>query len=137
MEKGLETTGNELITRSGNDDMLLNIFNQLPNLVPATVADTKEYLELEQGELVRVMFIGITELPSTRPENEGVMVPTAMFVTAERKKVYSMSKVLVGTCIEENYTKGQPLEIVRVKDKKNKKGDTFHRFEVTRLVLAK
>jgi hypothetical protein len=123
---------NELISKGQTDyNAVMEIFNQLESLETAPIADTKSYLEMQVGESKRVMFFGTGQLPN----EEGVMIDAAIFLSTEKELIYSMAKVLVSVCIENNYQKTQPLLIERLEDGKNGAKQSFHRWKVSKLIV--
>ena len=84
---------------------------QLENAQPAPFSDTMSYLDLDQGEMVDVIFFGTGQLPSEK--QQGQMIDAALFVNKDKQVFYSMNKMLVGTCIEQGYESGQGLRITR------------------------
>ena len=110
-----------------------NAVAKLESATPAPFSDTMNYLNLEQGEQVNLVFFGTGQLPSEK--QQGKMIDAALFVDSSRKVFYSMNKMLVGTCIEQNYESGQGLQITREQDKKAKNGNTFFSYDIKRLLI--
>ena len=106
---------------------------QLENAQPAPFSDTMSYLDLDQGEMVDVIFFGTGQLPSEK--QQGQMIDAALFVNKDKQVFYSMNKMLVGTCIEQGYESGQGLRITRLADKRAKNGNNFFSYDIKRLLV--
>jgi hypothetical protein len=105
----------------------------LDDAIPAPFSDTKAYLDLEIGEIKNVVFFGTGQMVSEKKKGE--LVDAALFVDKGMQVYYSMNRMLVGTCIEQDYETGQGLQITRLADKKSKKtGDTFFSYDIKRLI---
>ena len=102
-----------------------NTVAKLETATPAPFSDTMNYLNLEEGEQVDLVFFGTGQLASEK--QQGKMIDAALFVDSERKVFYSMNKMLVGTCIEQAYESGQGLRITREANKKAKKASMAQR----------
>ena len=107
--------------------------SQLENAQAAPFHDTMSYLDLEQGETVDLVFFGTGQLASEK--QQGKMIDAALFVNKDREVLYSMNKMLVGTCIEQGYESGQGLRITRLADKRAKNGNTFFAYDIKRLLV--
>ena len=106
----------------------------LDDAIPAPFSDTKAYLDLEIGEIKNVVFFGTGQMPSEKKDGE--FIDAALFVDKGMQVYYSMNKMLVGTCIEQDYESGQGLQITRLDDKKSKKGgNTFFNYDIKRLII--
>jgi hypothetical protein len=106
---------------------------QLETAQAAPFSDTMSYLDLEQGETIDVVFFGTGQLASEK--QQGKLIDAALFVNKDREVLYSMNKMLVGTCIEQGYESGQGLRITRKHDKRAKNGNTFFSYDIKRLLV--
>ena len=106
---------------------------QLETAQAAPFSDTMSYLDLEQGETVDLVFFGTGQLTSEK--QQGKLIDAALFVNKDREVLYSMNKMLVGTCIEQGYESGQGLRITRKHDKRAKNGNTFFSYDIKRLLV--
>jgi len=111
-----------------------NAVKLLENATPAPFSDTKMYLDLEIGEVKNVVFFGTGKMVSEKQKGE--LVDAALFVDKDLTVYYSMNKMLVGTCIEQDYETSQGLQITRLENKTSKKsGDTFFNYDIKRLII--
>jgi hypothetical protein len=134
MSEVVKTGQSEVTTAKEEFAQFSEIFDNLKDLKPAPISDTKEYLELKEQQEVRAMFVYLGEMPSTQKQTLGEMITAAVFVKEDGTVVYSMASVLVQTCIEKEYKKFTPLLIKRLEDGVNGDRNKYHRFSITRLI---
>jgi hypothetical protein len=83
--------------------------------------------------IITLVFFGTGQLASEK--QQGKLIDAALFVNKDREVLYSMNKMLVGTCIEQGYESGQGLRITRKHDKRAKNGNTFFSYDIKRLLV--
>lgn len=114
---------NDFIANESASTIQEIMMQDLSNKV-AGVNTALQYLELEQGEPKRFVFMGI--IPNyTCMSNDGVMIQLeAVVLVDEKKDFYAYAATqLVGTIADRGFAIGQGLEICWTKHKKTKGGN--------------
>ena len=111
-------------------------FSEIEKMEVSPINEVLNYLELEEGESVRCVFGGITEMAS---KDTGEMVSAAVFIINKGGSYnghYAMQKQLVGVMRDRGFEQGDFVLITKLGEKKSSKnkGYRYHTFSVQRLI---
>ena len=111
-------------------------FSEIDKMEASPVNEVLNYLELDEGESIKCVFGGITEMAS---QDTGEMVSAAVFILNKGGLYnghYAMQKQLVGVMRDRGFKQGDFIQITRLGEKrsKNEKNWRYHTFSVQRLI---